>query len=68
MDITKLFRMVFTNYLAALLVICGIINGIIYPLILSDKKYPTEYKIGKYTGIAYLGLGVLMVLVSIVLS
>jgi len=68
MNIFKLFKMIFTYYLAALFIICGIVNGIIYPMILSDKKYPIEYRIGKYAGYAYLSFGVLILLVYLILN
>ena len=66
--ILRIIRMVFTQYLVGLLIICGVVLSLIFPAIIEDSKFPVEYKLGKYAGYAYMSLGVLMFIIVMLLG
>lgn len=68
MDLARIVSMIFTHYLIALLLICGIITGFLYPMMISGQHYPKEYKIGKYVGYGYIGLGIVMFFITMILG
>ncbi len=50
-------RLVFTDYLLAILVVSGLILGFFYSKQVPKDKFPLEYKISRFGGFLYIFLG-----------
>lgn len=62
-DIIKILRLIFTPYLVGLMILCGVFLSFVFPSLIADNEFKTEYKIGKYAGYLYMGGSVFMYII-----
>ncbi|HHY82811.1 MAG TPA: hypothetical protein GX505_09060 [Clostridiales bacterium] len=62
--IIALMKMIFSLYFVGLTVICGLFLSFVYPMLISDPEFKTEYKIGRIAGYIYIAGSIFFLIIT----